>query len=151
MSDTTLDLATLARKVRLFEGFTPDEVQKIFDIGAQRDFKKGENLFEAGDEGHEMFIMYEGRLEVKTESNVLDTVMGYGVVGEMGMLTNDARSATVCALEPTKTYVIDESKFMQLVEQDKVLGLKFYQNVTRQLCDFLRSNNLLLDFYTVLG
>lgn len=146
-----IDYAELARKVRLFKGFAPEQVEKLLGIATRKEFKAGEKLFSAGDESHEMFVLVQGRLEVATESNVLDTVMDHGVVGEMGMLTNDARSASVKALDPSITFVVNEAKFLELVEQDKVLGLRFYQNVTYQLCDFLRSNNLLLDFYTVLS
>ena len=66
-------------------------------------------------------------------------------MGEMGVLTDQPRSASVVANQPSRMLSIRRDDLLRLIEEDKDMGFKIYQNVTRLLCNRLRDNNILLE------
>ncbi|MDD5675368.1 MAG: cyclic nucleotide-binding domain-containing protein, partial [Chitinivibrionales bacterium] len=71
-----------------------------------RAYKPGDVLFEEGSKGRELFSIQEGKVGVYKESPdgpiELAKIEKGGIIGEMSLLDNMPRSATVKALEPTK-------------------------------------------------
>lgn len=67
------------------------------------------------------------------------------IVGEMGVLTEQPRSATVIAYEPTKALRISSADLSRLIEEDRDMGAKIYRNVTHILSDRLRDNNIVVE------
>jgi len=80
-----------------------------------RSLKPGEILFEEGTRGRELFIIQEGKVgvyKVMPEGEVeLAQIEKGGIVGEMSLLDNLPRSATVRAIEPTKALVVNDLVF----------------------------------------
>ena len=77
----------------------------------------GDVIFTAGDDGHHMYVIQDGEVEVVVGDQVIDTVGPGGVFGEMALIDRSPRSATVRAKSDCRVVPIDETKFMNHVHR----------------------------------
>ncbi len=90
----------------------------------------GDFLFHQGDPGDALYVVLHGRLAAMTEGPVgarsLVGEIGRGeCVGEMAILTNEVRSASVMALRDTRLIRLSKSAFRQLAQRcpDVLMGI----------------------------
>lgn len=101
-------------------------------------FAPGDVIFTEGDEGHQMYVIKEGTVEVHVAGRTL-TELGPGdLVGEMALIDGGARSATVTARTACQMVPIDEKRFMFLVQQNPFFALE----VMRAIVHRVREMNL---------
>lgn len=86
-----------------------------------RRYSKGQKIFVEGDESREAFILRSGSVEVSigtgSDRKVLDVITANQMFGEMGLIGNTARTATVKCLEETVVTVIDRKLIEAKVEE----------------------------------
>jgi CRP/FNR family cyclic AMP-dependent transcriptional regulator len=95
---------------------------ELAELGAHVDeatFLPGQAVFAAGDEGDGMHVVLSGRVEVSItdgdgERVVLQEVGHGGIFGELSLFDGEPRSATVTAVEPTRTFRIDRADLERL-------------------------------------
>ena len=109
-----------------------------------RRFAAGEEIFRMGDRGRNAYIIERGHVEVSATrggKNVVIAKMGRGeIFGEMSMIDDAPRSATITATEDTEVIVIRPSRFIQpLKSADPLMNLLLrvvltrFRDVQRQL------------------
>ncbi len=140
------ETSSIVRRIPIFQGFDPEQIDKMLDVCEEKDFQAGEYLFKEGDSSTEMFILLSGHLQILTSTGAeLASIWEMGLVGEMGALTAQPRSAAVMAAQPSHMLSIRQADLLRLIDEDKDMGFKIYRNVTRILCDRLRDSNILLE------
>ncbi|WP_028467745.1 Crp/Fnr family transcriptional regulator [Nisaea denitrificans] len=86
-----------------------------------RRYSKGQKIFVEGDESREAFILRSGSVEVSigtgSDRKVLDVITANQMFGEMGLIGNTARTATVKCLEETVVTVVDRKLIEAKVEE----------------------------------
>jgi len=98
----------------------PETEKRALIQGAhRRRFARGEVVFHEGDPGESMHLLVKGRVAVR-----LTTVLGDrallriidtgGWFGELSVISPDARSATIIALEPCETLVVTREKTQEI-------------------------------------
>lgn len=87
-------------------------------------YKAGERIFEEGQEGHEMYVVKSGRIQLQSGNMILETVEAGGLLGEMALISEDKRSATALALSDSALVPIDRDKFRFLVQQTPDFALE---------------------------
>ena len=97
----------------------------------------GQDLFKKGDAGQHMYVVKSGNLQVLDGNHVFETVPAGGIVGEMALISDDPRSATVRALSESVVIPIDERRFGFLTQQTPFFALR----VMRVMSDRLRAMN----------
>ncbi len=102
--------------------------------------KAGQPLFVEGEAGHLMFVLTHGQAEVWVNNRVVETIQHGNIVGEMGIVAPELRSATVVALTDCDFVAIDEKRFVYLVRQ----APHFAMQVMRVMAERLRHANQLL-------
>lgn len=118
-------------------------------------FKAGEEIFRLGEAGHDAYIVQSGAVEVTAPQNgqkrVLARLERGEIFGEMSMIDDAPRSATVTAVEDTELVVIHRSRFMQPMRSaDPLMNMLLRVILTRfrdaqsQLTD-LRAENGTID------
>lgn len=100
--------------------------------------KAGETLFSAGEAGDKMYLVLEGKIDVKIGGKVVTTVGLHGIVGEMALLDLEPRSASAVAAEAGEVAIIDRSTFLDLVREQPSFSLY----VMRVLAQRLRKMNV---------
>ena len=68
----------------------------------------GQELFRKGDVGYHMYAVKSGELQVIDGNHVFETVSSGGIVGEMALISNDTRTATVRAIRKSVVVPVDE-------------------------------------------
>jgi CRP/FNR family cyclic AMP-dependent transcriptional regulator len=98
-----------------------------------RSFKQGETIFKKGDPGDWMFAVIEGAVEINLGSTVLERVAAAGVFGEMALIDQQPRSATAVAAVDCSLAVINEKRFLRLVEQTPKFALHVMHVISERL------------------
>jgi CRP/FNR family cyclic AMP-dependent transcriptional regulator len=101
------------------------KVSGLFN-NAQRtmDVPAGSVVFEAGDTGDEMYGVVEGEIELRVSDKVIRTLGVDDIFGEMALVDSSPRSATAVASVDSKLAVIDQHRFLFLVQETPMFALQ---------------------------
>jgi CRP/FNR family transcriptional regulator, cyclic AMP receptor protein len=102
-----------------------------------RNFVKGKTIFKEGDLGDEFFVVVRGKVEIRSGDRHFETLGPDGIFGEMALIDDNPRSATVVALTDVTVAPIKENQFLFLVKNTPFFAL----NVMRVLAHRLRRQN----------
>lgn len=95
------------RAVPLFDGATEDELHRVARMASQRHFAAGETLCRQGDRSEEMYVVVDGEVEiVKGAGAAVATARAGAVIGELAVLSEAPRSATMIARGDVETLVL---------------------------------------------
>ena len=139
------------RKIPIFNGLAPSQIQKILNSCQSRVCDVGEIVCARGTESDEMYILIAGELGVKGEDDIrLATLQPITIVGEMGMFNRQRRSASVEALKPSKVLMIERGPFETMLRLDQTMRMSIYQNIvsilsTKIINDNNRARTYMLD------
>lgn len=125
----------LLRHVALFRELTFQEAARVLACARERRVAPDEVVFRVGDAGDSFYLVTDGAVVVSQRQTVLTTIERGGHFGELALITEEARSATVHAIRPTTLLAIDRDAFVQLVRQDHALAVKLLWSLLRHLGD----------------
>ena len=138
------------KKISLFEDIKDNEdaMKRVLGICTPRKFRKGEYFIKEGDMGDELFILLEGSVDILKKTMAGDDYVvaslkaEYNIfIGEMALIDNDKRSATVIATEDSIALVIGKKDFMDLGDSDPHIGLPITRVIAKILGGRLRKTN----------
>ena len=98
-----------------------------------RRFEAGATIFAEGDEGHEMFGVIDGRLDLWQNGRQVGHVDADGTFGELAIIDHVPRSLTAIAAETTNLAVIDEKTFLFLVHETPTFALQVMRSLAARL------------------
>ncbi len=113
------------KAVPLLKHMNEDRLQEIARRASVKEYKEKEVIIKQGENSNKFFIIKEGLvgiiLEVdKKNEEVIGNLKGKGeFFGEIGIIYNIPRSATVIALAPTTVLILSDSDFMELIFGDE--------------------------------
>jgi CRP/FNR family cyclic AMP-dependent transcriptional regulator len=102
-----------------------------------RFFAKGDTIFREGERGEEFFVVVRGQVEIRSGDLCFETLGRNGIFGEMALIDDGPRSATVVALTDVTVAPIKENQFLFLVKHTPFFAL----SVMRVLAYRLRRQN----------
>jgi CRP/FNR family transcriptional regulator, cyclic AMP receptor protein len=97
----------------------------------------GDFLFREGDKGDKMYVLLEGEIEILLGDFALETVGQGALIGEMALIDDSPRTASVVAKTSCRLAEIDRRRFHFLVQQTP----HFATHVMKTLADRLRHMN----------
>ncbi len=107
------------RKSPLFEGLSDGELQQLMDNAKPVSLHAGQVLMKQGDSGNTAYVVVNGELEITKQSGqsiIKIDVRGSGeIIGEMALLSQSSRSATVTAVTDCETLCISKEVFDTLL------------------------------------
>ncbi len=101
------------------------------------DLAAGEVLFEEGDHGDCMFVLLEGAMNVKVGDLTVEQSERGALLGEMALIDQSPRGATVVATAPSRLARVDERRFNFIIQQNPF----FARHMMKVLVDRLRHMN----------
>jgi CRP-like cAMP-binding protein/ferredoxin-like protein FixX len=136
-----IDSVFIARAIQ--SHFAPDaslhELQEVLGNAKLERFRAGETLFKEGDIGDRLHLVRSGSLTVSRLIGGREIILSYvpagNYVGEMGLLGNTKRMATVKAAVATETVSINSVGFKQLLERNQALKSQVQLKVQERLQD----------------
>src|SRR5262245_60751838 len=78
----------------------------------------GETLFHAGDAADCMYVVLDGSLNVMVGDKVVENSRRGAILGEMALVDNAPRGASVVAVEASKLAKVDQRRFQRLIQQN---------------------------------
>lgn len=133
-----MNVTDLFSKVPLFEGLAPADRIALSRAAAVRVYRRGERIVTQGQPGDSFFVLLKGRLSVSILSPegreiVLSTLAAGDHFGEMALLDEAPRSATVTAVEKAELAVITREAFFDLLKGNFVLIRALLASYSRRL------------------
>lgn len=126
--------STLAR-LPLFEGVAADAMTAVKRALRPMSVSSGTVLFRTGDEGDACYIVESGSLQVSTtvDGQELATLTAGAVVGELALLLDEPRSATVTALTDARLLELRRAAFDELLSVHPSLSVALTRQLGRRI------------------
>jgi CRP-like cAMP-binding protein len=130
------------KRVPLFAGLQPTQAVTLLKICERRSLAVGETLCRFGDRSDKMYILLSGELSVRTEDDTqIAKIAPVAPVGEMGLFTDEPRSATLVATEASTLFVLGKYPFENAMRQNKDVEVTVSRNVIATLANRIRQSN----------
>jgi serine/threonine protein phosphatase PrpC/CRP-like cAMP-binding protein len=131
----------ILRRIPLFQHMTYKELLAILGIARGRQFERGQPIIKEGESGDELFVLFRGRVDVIKNGLHIAQLKPGGHFGEMGLVDQAPRSATVVAAEDTSAISIDRDSLLKLMRRDSLLAVKLLWSFVQVLSERLRNTN----------
>ncbi len=136
----------------LFDGLKTNEIENIAKHLSFIELSKDEILFQEGERGNCVCFVVEGTLDVIKQSltgeSVIITALHRGrSIGEMSIIDDFPRSATVKARTQVKLVILTREGFDLLLEENPQVGIKILKKISRLLSLNLRKTSSRLADY----
>jgi CRP/FNR family transcriptional regulator, cyclic AMP receptor protein len=135
--------AEMLRKVPLFSGLSASELKLLAFTSQLHCFAPGETLMCQGDPADCAYVILEGEVEVLGRTSSGDFVIAVlgrnAVPGEIGVLTDAPRTATVRAKGPVKTLRISPEVFLRLASGRPDRALHVMRQLSAHIANDLRA------------
>jgi HEAT repeat protein len=141
----TLEKALFLKSAPIFAEVEGEELAALADIALEHEFSANEIIFEENQAPHHLYLILQGKVEVFRQVNEherpLATLGERECFGEMAILDDQPRSASVRAVEPTTVLKIDRESFRELIMERPQIAFAIF----RILSGRLRHQNLEAD------
>jgi CRP-like cAMP-binding protein len=120
-------------RVPLFSGLERRDLERVADSFKERNYAAGDTIAEEGSGGAGFFVIAEGNAKVTVQGQERATLGPGDYFGEIALLDEGARTATVKAETPMKTYAMTFWEFRPIVETDARIAWKLVQALAHRL------------------
>lgn len=114
----------LLATVPLFSGCSKKELRRIASLADEIDLRRGKVLTRQGAPGREFFVLLDGTVDVVRDGDHIATLGPGDFFGEMALISNIPRNATVTATTPIRALVVVDRDFRQLIKEDASIAVK---------------------------
>ncbi len=129
----------LLKGMFLFERFSDQEIMSFMRIMYKSRRPAGEVIIREGEVGDELHIVAEGLVDVTLRGARLNTIEAGGHFGELALIDNETRSATVSAKSAVTLMTIKREDFASLIRKDHQLAEKLLWSFLTVLAGHVRS------------
>lgn len=124
--------------VELFEGLGPQEIQHIEGVSVHRKFSKNTVIINEDDNADSLYVIETGKVKVflsdKSGKEYVINTMGEGEhFGELALLDDEKRSASVMTLENSSFFIIYKQDFKELLTNHPAISIVLLKNLTQQV------------------
>ncbi|HUQ22363.1 MAG TPA: cyclic nucleotide-binding domain-containing protein [Gaiellaceae bacterium] len=129
---------TLGR-VMLFAHLTPRQRARLARFATTRDYKEGSTIVRQGDTSMSLYVVLSGSVRVNRESEggggavEVEQLARGGAFGEMGLIEDLPRAATVVAVEPTTCALLAKWDFQNELRDDPEIALSLLPVLTGRI------------------
>ena len=149
MRNRKYDASEALKLVPFFNNLNQEEVGNLSKRLVPRRFNAGQIIFHHGDPGGLLYIISRGKVKITHSTpdgqEAMLAIFGAGdFFGELALLDDSPRSATVEALEPTETMTLHRDEFIRYINNNPDFSLHVLQTLAQHI---RRLNNQLSDIF----
>lgn len=138
MARHTKEALESLRAIPLFSGVKGEDLERIADLLIERRFPKHKTIVEEGLPGDYMYVICEGRVQVSKLSDdgrekILEFFEKGAFFGEMSLLDDSPRSASVRALTDTRILALSRGDFLAVMRRSPDVAMAVVQELVRRL------------------
>ena len=119
----------------LFQGLSKKELTELARHSEDMEVPEGYVLTKEGATGQEFFVIVEGKVEVKAKGKSFGDRGDGDFIGEIALLEDTKRTATVTAKTPLRLFVLTRQDFRSLLDQNPEIERKVLQTLARRIVD----------------
>jgi CRP-like cAMP-binding protein len=132
------DMVNFLVTIPLFHGLNNKQLKQLANRFVPRSYEAGKNIVTQGKGGEGMFVIISGRAEAIVESgdgtkNTVNEFASRDFFGEIAMLDDGPRTASVIATEPTECLVLTRSDFIALMKNDAEMAIEITVALAKRL------------------
>jgi CRP-like cAMP-binding protein len=117
----------------LFEGLSKKDLKELARLTEDLEMPAGTVLCKEGSLGYEFFVIVEGEVDVRQKGKHIGTRGPGDFVGEIALIENVRRTATVTAKTPLRFFVLTRQSFWGLVDHHPQVERKILTTLARRL------------------
>ena len=125
----------LLKRVPLFADCSRRELREIATVADEIVVPAGTALAREGKSGRELVIIVEGAADVTKRGRKINEVGGGDFVGEIAVVTDTPRTASVKTTQPTHALVLTRRDFRTLMKRVPTIQIKVLETLARRLLD----------------
>lgn len=137
-------IKSILKEISFFEFFTDEELDYFSKQLSLQAVPKDTVLFREGEIGDYLFFIIEGSVEVRLNTTTAKCVIatyGYGqCVGEMSLVDDYPRSASVIVTEPSELLILTKNKMNSIAKENPIVGAKIFKGLAKNLSIRLRGS-----------
>ena len=128
----------MQHRIPLFDGLAPESVERLMSRSVERNYPKQTVVIHEGDDPTGMYVIVSGRVRAYlTDANGKEFVLathGEGeYFGELALLDDAPRSASVATVEPCRLLVLSRASFEECLLQNPELALQLLKGLARRV------------------
>jgi CRP/FNR family transcriptional regulator, cyclic AMP receptor protein len=127
-----LSIQQLAQ-VPLFAGLKERNLKMLSESLKERSFNAGDAIATEGKSGVGFFLIAEGEASVSVDGKEVATLRAGDHFGELALIDEGSRSATVTAKTPLHCYAMTSWEFRPLVQENATVAWHLLQNLAQRL------------------
>jgi len=127
----------LLRRVPLFDGCSQRELGQISMLADEISQPPGATLITEGTKGREFFVLVDGTVDVRRKGRKIGSLDTGDFFGEIALLTETPRTATVVTATPVRLLVITGQSFRRLLEETPAIQGKVLTALARRVAPVL--------------
>jgi CRP-like cAMP-binding protein len=128
-----VELQEQLAQVPLTAGLPPNVRRRLAEVGKVRSYEAGEAIVREGETGTALYIILAGRTRVEQEGKVLGEMKAGDFFGELALIEEHRRSATVIAEEPTQCVLYPAWEFTSLLAEHPEVAVPIMTELIRRL------------------
>ena len=125
------------KQIPLFADLRAEDIQRLIEMSETIAIPTGVWLMHEGEPGDALYVILEGEVEISKRSGqqtILLSVRGAGtMLGELSLLEDTPRTASVCAREDVQLMKIGRETFLQLLHESPTAALAVLRTVNERL------------------
>lgn len=122
-------LCEVLSKFEVFQGLQPKMLSQVADKMELRQYDAGQEVIRQGEMGEEFFVIGKGDVDVEVSGVKVNTLGQGDYFGEVSLIKEQPRNATIVASTPLTLFILDKSEFQQVVATSET----FDQQIRRSL------------------
>jgi CRP-like cAMP-binding protein len=132
---TVMERVLFLHEVSLFSRLDPSDIQAIARVATERAFGDAEVVFRQGDRGDALYLVTSGALRIQQDGREIARRGRGEIVGEMAIIRDAPRAATVDASGETKTLRIARADFESILRDRPETALGVIQVLATRLVE----------------
>lgn len=112
----------ILKNIPFFAQLSEDDLQSILGTVQMQYFPANHLIFSQGDSGEMMYIIKRGKVQVRRDGAILAELSDNDFFGEMALVSDEPRNATVETLEETEVLTLAKDDFKRLISTNPAIA-----------------------------
>ncbi len=127
----------LIKRAPLFANLSKRDLGEVARLADEIDLREGKEMTRQGTAGREFFVLLEGEADVRKNGRRINRLGPGDFFGEIALVSDTPRTATVTATSPVRALVITDRSFRRLLKDQPEIQSKVLAAVAARLADDL--------------
>jgi CRP-like cAMP-binding protein len=123
----------LLKSISIFSACGPRDLTELGQLLDEVDIPDGKVITREGDSAGEMFLIASGKARVERGGQPVDSIGPGGIIGEMALISEGKRNATVTADGPVKAFVAGHREFHSLMDRYPDFRMRVLEGLAKKI------------------